>query len=74
MNLESTKQLDDPESTSTGTSTGNREKQTRKLREWEVADIAAPNINGGSQEVVRQLAPQDISKLQSFFLVVWVHH
>jgi len=33
MNLESTKQLDDPESTSTGTSTGNREKQTRKLRE-----------------------------------------
>jgi len=37
-------------------------------------DAAAPNIDGESQVVVRQSAPQDVSRLWSFFLVVWVYY
>jgi len=52
VNLESTKQLDEPESTSAYTSTRNKEEQRGILREQGLVSAVAPNINGGSWIVV----------------------
>jgi len=63
MNLESTKQLDDPKSTNASTSTRNREEQTRKLREQGLVDTATSNIGSESWVVIKQLAPWKVSRL-----------
>ena len=46
MNLEFTKQSDNPESTSTSTSTGNRKEQTRKLS---VVNVSRDNLSSHSK-------------------------
>ena len=55
--------MDDPKSTSAITFTGNREEQTRKLREQGLVDAVTPNIGGESWVVIKQLAPWKVSRL-----------